>query len=133
MFRFGWHADLWDSGPNKNAKWHCACVVAWHFWNAPSGEARLLRRLQVRRCAQSGGRLWQNAEIDHRVPLFRVWSERRDEPWPRLLDYWGLPNLQVINRDVHAAKSAAEAHERSTARPRELSLPAQAGNSVSTA
>jgi hypothetical protein len=115
-YRFGWHADLWDAGPNKNAKWHCACVIAWQFWNAPSGEARLLRRLQARRCAQSGGRLWKRAEIDHRVPLFRVWSDRRDTPWPALLDYWGLPNLQVINRDVHVVKCADEARERSAVR-----------------
>jgi hypothetical protein len=112
VYRFGWHADLWNDGPNKKANWHCACVIAWQFWNAPSGEARLLRRLQARRCGQSGGRLWKNAEIDHRTPLFRVWSERRDIPWPKLLDYWGLPNLQAVNRDAHADKSATEARER---------------------
>jgi len=116
VYRFGWHADLWGSGRNNKATWHCACVVAWQFWNAPSGEARILRRLQARSCAESGGRLWKNAEVDHRVPLFRVWSELRDTPWPALLDYWGLPNLQVINRDAHAAKCAAEARERSAAR-----------------
>ena len=124
VFRFGWHADLWGAGPNRNANWHCACVIAWQFWTAPSGEARLLRRLQSRRCAQSGGRLWKSAEVDHRVPLFRVWSELRDTPWPKLLDYWGLPNLQVINRDVHAAKCANEARERSAIRSLDLSLPA---------
>ena len=53
---------------------------------------------------------------DHRVPLFRVWSEYRHAPWPQLLDYWGLPNLQAINRDVHAAKCAAEARDRYAAR-----------------
>lgn len=116
VYRFGWHADLWNSGPNKNASWHCACVIAWQFWNAPSNEVRILRRLQTRRCAETGGRLWKTAEIDHRVPLFRVWSERRDTPWPELLDYWGLPNLQVINRDAHAAKCATEARDRRVAR-----------------
>ena len=45
VYRFGWHADLWNAGPNKNATWHCACVVAWQFWTAPSDHARLLRRL----------------------------------------------------------------------------------------
>jgi hypothetical protein len=64
VYRFGWHVDLWDIGTNKNANWHCACVVAREFWNAPSGQARLLRRLQERRCGQSGGRLWKNAEVD---------------------------------------------------------------------
>jgi hypothetical protein len=53
-------------------------VIAWEFWNAPSNEARLLRRLQARRCGQTGGRLWRDAEVDHRVPLFRVWSQHRD-------------------------------------------------------
>jgi hypothetical protein len=116
VYRFGWHVDLWGGGPNKRADWHCACVIAWQFWNAPSGETRLLRRVQAGRCAQTGGRLWKTAEVDHRVPLFRVWSERRDTAWPALLDYWGLPNLQVINRDAHAAKCATEARERRDAR-----------------
>jgi hypothetical protein len=45
-----------------------------------------------------------------------VWSEHRETPWPDLLNYWGLPNLQVINRDVHAAKCAIEARGRRVAR-----------------
>ncbi len=115
VYRFGWHVDLWSAGPNKNANWHCACVIAWEVWNTPSGVAPLLRRLQARRCAQTGGRLWKNAEVDHRIPLFGVWNEYQDVPWPKLLDFWGLPNLQVINRDAHAAKSALEARGRRAA------------------
>ena len=115
VYRFGWHVDLWRTGINKNAVWHGACVIAWQFWNAPSNNARLLRRLQARRCGQTGTRLWKGAEVDHRVPLFRVWRECRDVAWPALLHYWGLPNLQVINRDVHAAKCASEARDRRTA------------------
>jgi hypothetical protein len=84
-------------------------VIAWQFWNAPSGEASLLRRLQARRCGQTGGRLWKGAEIDHRIPLLFVWHDHRNEGWPNLLSYWGLPNLQVINRNVHLAKCAREA------------------------
>ena len=63
-------------------------------------------------CGESGGRLWRSAEVDHRVPLFQVWAEHRNAPWPELLAYWGLPNLQVINRDAHVEKSAAEAFTR---------------------
>jgi len=116
VYRFGWHSDLWDTGPNRRAAWHTACVVAWRLWNAPSDHDRMLRRLQARRCAETGGRLWKTAEIDHRVPLFRVWREYRDTPWPELLSYWGVPNLQVINRDVHAAKCAGEAKSRGQSR-----------------
>jgi hypothetical protein len=115
VYRFGWHCDLWRAGPNRNAGWHSACVSAWRFWAAPSDHARLLRRLQRRRCAETGERLWRTAEVDHRVPLFRVWRDLRDTPWPDLLAYWGLPNLQVINRAAHAAKCASEAGQRAAA------------------
>jgi hypothetical protein len=117
VFRFGWHRDLWGEGkPNKNASWHSACVVAWKLWCQPAEYVQPLKKHQGRRCALSGKRLLKNAEIDHRVPLFRVWREHRARPWPELLDFWGLPNLQVIGRDTHAGKSAAEAGQRSLAR-----------------
>jgi hypothetical protein len=122
VYRFGWHEDLWQRGPNPRAAWHTACVTAWQFWNAPSDQGTVLRRLQMRRCAQSGKRLWRTAEVDHRVPLFQVWAEHRDTAWPELLDYWGLPNLQLINRDAHVAKCAEEARHRSGKRA-ELASP----------
>ena len=112
VYRFGWHVDLWGRGPNLNAVWHAACVVAWDLWTAPSDYAGVLRRLQERRCALGGGRLWKTAEVDHRVPLFRVWREHRALEWPLLLRFWGVPNLQMINRDRHVDKCAAEARQR---------------------
>jgi hypothetical protein len=112
VYRFGWHVDLWGRGANRNAVWHAACVVAWDLWTAPSNHARVLKRLQQRRCAQSGRRLWKTAEVDHRVPLFRVWREHRHTQWPSLLGFWGVPNLQVINRDAHLGKCAEEARSR---------------------
>ena len=78
----------------------------------PSPRNGQLKRVQRHRCADTGGRLWKTAEVDHRVPLFRVWREHRDMDWPSLLSFWGLPNLQVINRDAHTAKCAAEAGTR---------------------
>jgi hypothetical protein len=112
VYRLGWHEDLWERGPNRNAVWHTACVTAWRLWNAPSDYAKLLRRLQGRKCAASGARLWKTSEVDHRVPLFKVWREHRATEWPALLAFWGLPKLQVINRDQHAEKCAAEANTR---------------------
>ncbi|MGP9811651.1 hypothetical protein ACTZWT_09090 [Rhodopseudomonas sp. NSM] len=116
VYRFGWHADLWNAGANRNATWHSACVTAWQFWNAPSGQTKLLRRLQGRRCRETNRRLFKAAEVDHRVPLFQVWRQHRDAPWPELLGYWGLPNLQVINREVHVEKCASEARGRRVVR-----------------
>jgi hypothetical protein len=87
-------------------------VIAWRLWNAPSDFVQALKQRQLRRCAQTGARLWKTAEVDHRLPLFQVWREHRQAPWPVLLGYWGAPNLQVINRDVHVAKCAQEAKYR---------------------
>jgi hypothetical protein len=116
VFRFGWHVDLWEKGQNRNARWHTACVTAWQFWTAPRDQVRALKRLQRHRCAQSGARLWKTAEVDHRTPLYRVWAERTEHSWPQLLSYWGAANLQVINRDVHAAKCEDERRHRARTR-----------------
>ena len=113
IFRFGWHRDLWGDGrPNQNATWHSCCVAAWNLWIALSDHVRHLKVLQKRRCLATGERLIKNAEVDHRVPLFKAWHDYRDTPWPALLTFWGVPNLQVINRSAHVEKCAQEAGER---------------------
>jgi hypothetical protein len=116
IYRFGWHEDLCgDRTPNARASWHLACVAAWKFWNAPSDQVRLLRRFQQHRCATSRRRLLRASEVDHRIPLFRVWRDHRDLPWPTLLAFWGLPNLQVVSCEVHLRKSLEEGVERRSA------------------
>jgi hypothetical protein len=117
VFRFGWHRDLWGAEkPNKNAQWHAACVVAWKMWCQPAEYVQPLKRRQGRRCAVTGKRLFKTAEIDHRVPLHQVWREHRGRSWPDLLDFWGVPNLQVVGRESHLDKSALEAAARAVAR-----------------
>ena len=64
-------------------------------WNAPSSEARLLRRLQARRRGETGGRLWKSAEVDHRIPLFRVWSEHRGRAMAAVAGLLGLAKFGV--------------------------------------
>ena len=117
VYRLGWHVDLWGDGePNRRASWHACCVAAWRLWTAPADQARLLRRLQRRRCGVGGERLSRGAEVDHCVPLYRVWRDHRDEPWPALLRFWGVPNLRLVNRARHVAKGAAEARDRAVRR-----------------
>lgn len=116
VYRFGWHKDIWGEGaPNRKASWHACCVVAWKLWTAPSDFVRPLKVVQRHRCAQSGKRLLRSAEVDHRVPLYQIWRERRTDPWPDLLGFWGAPNLQVINRAAHVEKCAREAGDRAEA------------------
>jgi hypothetical protein len=112
VYRYGWHVDLWGRGPNRNIEWHAACAAAWRLWTAPRMYVQFLKRLQLRRCAETGKRLGGGAEVDHRIPLHRVWQERGVNEWPSVLAFWGVPNLQVINRDAHAAKCLAEAKAR---------------------
>lgn len=112
VFRYGWHCDLWNEGPSRRAAWHACCAAAWNLWTAPSNYIRHLKRLQNCRCAATGKRLLAAAEVDHRVPLFKVWRDHRNAGWPALLFFWGVPNLQVINRAAHVEKSAAETGER---------------------
>ena len=45
-------------------------------------------------------------------PCSRSGDDYRDRPWPALLAFWGVPNLQVINRSAHVEKCAQEAGER---------------------
>jgi hypothetical protein len=66
--------------------------------------------------AKRAGAYGRLQRLINRIPLFRVWSEHRNTPWAELLGFWGLPNLQVINRDAHAAKCAAEARDRGAGR-----------------
>jgi hypothetical protein len=117
VYRLGWHCDAWGDGkPNKNATWHACCVVAWTLWNAPTDHLKALKLRQGRKCPITGRRLLKTSEVDHRVPLFAVWSEHRQRPWPQLLDFWGVPNLQVINKSAHLEKCSREATERAERR-----------------
>lgn len=113
VYRFGWHRDLWGDGqPNRRAAWHACCVAAWTLWTDPNGHAPLIRRLARRRCGLTGQQLSRTVEIDHRVPLVTAWRDHRQTPWPALLRFWGIPNLQAVNRDAHRLKSAREAAHR---------------------
>jgi hypothetical protein len=117
VYRYGWHRDIWGDGrTSRRATWHQACVTAWKLWTAPHENAALLKRRQRFRCAVTRKRLLRDAQVDHKVPLFQVWREHRDEPWPALLAFWGVPNLQVVTREAHTTKCAGEAGRRAKAR-----------------
>ena len=111
VYRFGWHIDLWGSGPNKNAVWHSACVVAWQFWNAPSRRFNCCGVSKVGAALKAAGGCGGMPKLTI-ASRYSGSGANTDTPWPRLVDFWGLPNLQVINRDVHAAKCATEARDR---------------------
>ena len=91
-------------------------MTAWKFWTVPHENEVLLKKRQRLRCAVTRKRLLRDAQVDHKVPLFQVWREYRQEPWPDLLAFWGIPNLQVVTREAHTIKCAGEAGGRAKAR-----------------
>jgi hypothetical protein len=82
------------------------CLIGFAAFGAirPTNQVRLLRRLQSLRCSESGGRLWKDAEVDHRVPLFRVWSDYREAPISHVRFHfccWGIkPTYRETWRSV---------------------------------
>jgi hypothetical protein len=116
VYRFGWHSDLRDKGMNKNATWHCACIIAWQFWNAPSSEARILRCLQARRCSQTGGRLWKTAEVDQSHPAVSGMERTSKHAMGRAPWVLGPAKPSGDQSRRYAAKCAAEARDRGAGR-----------------
>lgn len=116
------HGAWWAAaGPSRaGACWHSCCVRAWKLWLSPRAEVRALLRRQHFLCPETGivlgpparGRLCRPAEVDHVVPLWRVREEREIHPWPAILRFWGLANLQALSTEGHAAKTAREAAAR---------------------
>jgi len=122
--------------PRWNKQWHACCATAYGIWRTPSWLAAWLARRQGGRCALTGEpvlgdpypdghrTLLPGVEVDHVVPLWRVRYEAARHPWPDVLRFWGVRNLQVLSETGHRRKTAQEAAER--ARMREAS-PDQAG------
>lgn len=53
-------------------------------------------------------------EADHLVPLWRV--PQLMASWPRVLDFWGAPNLRAATGEAHRQKTRREAGERARRR-----------------
>lgn len=121
------------TGPRgRRGVWHQVCVEVWRFWIAPQQSSEWLAAQQQFVCPESGASLIKvrttvdryglktmqeciaPVDVDHRRPLWRVWCELEagDHSWPRVLDFWGAPNLAAITPEAHKAKSKREAAER---------------------
>ena len=92
VYRLGWHRDLWGDGrPNDNAGWHSACVTAWQLWTVPGEHVKPLKAAQQRRCAaHAASGLLRTAQVDHRLPLYRVWRDHRRSALARSSEVLGM-------------------------------------------
>lgn len=104
--------------------WHNVCLKAFTFWTQP--DANVLGPRQQWACASCGsdlsiarghGRSFTDvAQVDHVVPLYRVWRDLKGLYWTELLHYWSPDNCQVLCVACHKMKCAAEAGERAAVR-----------------
>ena len=108
VYRLGWHKDLWGAGPNKNTVWHCACVIAWQFWNAPNGEASLRRSTQLRSPLQY-------SPLSLMTSCLRRTAEPRQAPPPGSV---GVVNAQVAGVKLGPLSSLERTQLLQTARCR---------------
>jgi 5-methylcytosine-specific restriction endonuclease McrA len=104
--------------------WHNICLKAFTFWTQP--DANVLGPRQQWACASCGRDLSRErssgpcfadvAQVDHIVPLYRVWRDLRGLHWTELLHYWSPDNCQVLCVACHKLKCSAEAGERAAFR-----------------
>ena len=108
IWRYGSHKPHEvDLKVNARASWHACCITAYRLWTMPNDY-----RWQLGWTPYSD----LVPEVDHTIPLYRVWRDHRGTPWPDLLGYWGAGNLSVLSVDAHKAKNAIEARERADLR-----------------
>jgi len=51
-------------------------------------------------------------DIDHTIPLYRVFRDFSHLPPHRLINFWGPNNLRAVNNAAHRVKNANEARSR---------------------
>jgi hypothetical protein len=116
---------------SKRAYWHAVCLKAFTFWSTPDPDVLGLR--QNWRCNHCGedlasaptdehrdlirysGHFRSTVQVDHVVPLYRVWRDMRGLYWTDLIRFWSSDNLQVLCIPCHQEKSASETTERAKA------------------
>jgi hypothetical protein len=92
------------------------------IWPGLLDISRVVKPETILRWHRSGFKAFWRWKSRYRAGRPKVDREPRDEvtrhptaKWPKLLNYCGLPSLQVINRAVHLAKCAIEARFRAGA------------------
>ncbi len=110
--------------PGKDGKasrltWHPDCVTVYNAMTKPNDIAGLLILKQKGICTVTGEPIGPparpyviSADVDHKVPLFRVARDHATEPWFELLRFWLLGNLRAITHEAHLVKCRDEARER---------------------
>lgn len=114
-YSLGWHTD-WDAkGMSDRGYWHKACAAAFRMMQTPNEFANFFKDRQNNICAITGVSLaGTKYNIDHMIPLYRVYRDFGHLPIDQIVGFWGPKNLRAISLKAHAAKNKHEARERSS-------------------
>lgn len=113
------------AAPRWNRSWHAPCLHTSFVWTRYADYAGFLARRQGGVCPETGeailtdgphGYVKGGVEVDHIVPLWKVRLEGGKHPWPGVLRFWGLRNLQALSSVGHKRKTKREAAERAKCR-----------------
>ena len=112
-YALGWHKDWDGTGESKRGYWHYACSAAYRLISTPNEYGKFFKERQNGICAISGQPLIEGLyDIDHIIPLYRVYRDFGHIPVLDLIEFWGPGNLRAITQDAHKNKNRYEAGER---------------------
>lgn len=115
-YNLGWHTDWNGLGMSDRGYWHKACAAAFGMMQAPSNYSNFFKERQNGLCAITQDPLNDDCDIDHIIPLYRVYRDFGHLPIDQIVGFWGPWNLRAITLDAHKVKNAYEAKERADAR-----------------
>jgi len=114
-YNLGWHSDWDGQGMSDRGYWHKACGAAFGMMQAPNSYNKFFKERQNGLCAITGEKLVSNEyNIDHMIPLYRVYRDFGHLPLDEIIGFWGPKNLRAISLEAHKVKNKEEAEERAS-------------------
>lgn len=112
-YNLGWHTDWDGTGKSKTGYWHKACAAAYALMSTPNEYSSFFYTRQDGFCSVTGEELIDGQyQIDHIIPLYRVYRDFGHIPVLELIEFWGPNNLRAITTEAHKDKNRYEARER---------------------
>lgn len=115
-YNLGWHSDWDGKGKSKQGWWHQSCSSAYRLMTSPAEFSQVFYDRQGGFCALTNDPLSDSYDIDHIIPLYRVFRDFGHLEQDELIGFWGPGNLRAITKEAHKRKNAYEAAERSAFR-----------------
>lgn len=115
-YKLGWHKDWDGSGESDKGWWHVSCGTAYSLMTTPNDFVDYFKKKQNGLCGISGEKFiaGEKIDMDHTIPLYRVFRDYGHLPIEKIMQFWGPRNLRAVKNSQHKIKNKYEAKERST-------------------